>query len=229
MNLVDSISFPFAYVRHFLQLTLLSFIVQNFISIWVICSLYYFLPRCPFFARYVLLIMWKTYNLSLLEVIGVEAPELFTLNHQESKMVYGDVELPIDFMSFAFDPLMTIGIGFANYLLFLLLRSAFRRAFQKDNEPKISWLGLNQLEGERPKVTWLKFSFFESIGEVVIELLPVLFLPAANFVFHPFFGNVLEKINMALFSTLAAFGVIFPFFYSSTLMRRKVELFRQHS
>lgn len=62
---------------------------------------------------------------------------------------------------------------------------------------------------------------FESVSDIVIELLPVLFLPCANFIFSPHFQDYLEKANLTLFSMMAGVGVIFPFFYFSKLVKDK--------
>lgn len=68
-------------------------------------------------------------------------------------MVYGEVEIPIDFITFIFDPMITISITLFNYVVFFLLRKLFKIVFEKQKKLKISWL---------------KFSFFESFSEVII-------------------------------------------------------------
>ena len=72
---------PFYYMKNFLQLTLFAFIIHSLLSIWVLASLYYFLPFGPAFLKFILLIMWKTYNISALALFGIQQPNLPSLNH----------------------------------------------------------------------------------------------------------------------------------------------------
>lgn len=121
-------------------------------------------------------------------------------------MIYGEITISNDFLEFTFDPFVMFSIALVNFVAFYYLRKLLKKICTTEKKFKFSWL---------------KFEMFESVSDIIIELLPVLFLPCANFVFNPHFGDYYQRINLLLFSAMAGVGVVFPFFYFSKLVKDK--------
>lgn len=137
---ITQVEEPFYYIKNLLQLTLFAYVLNNLLSIWIISSLYYFIPYSPFFVKYVLLVMWKSYNISFLAIFNIDSPQLPQLNYQESTQVYGDIVISNDFLNFTFDSLLMLAITFTYFVIFSLFKNFIKCAFFEKSKLKLSFL-----------------------------------------------------------------------------------------